>query len=499
MKKTMPVIAAAAFFAQFACAAENCRTWKVVYSSAEGPQGRALEILTERLTPHMLRENVAATQYVLPLECARPGATANAPLKDKKDAIIIGIPSENPVMREKLGEETPPDGGYLIRTGCENGANFAIIAGSTSESVLWGTFEFLDVTVPELEWMAVNDAHKLYAGTFFRMREIPASETVRRPQTPVRSVFAWGHVIDDYNETFRAMAKARFNRAIIWNKWQVVNAKEVVECAHGWGVKVYWGFAWGWGDGWEKTDVHNLGTLADAIVDEWQRVWKPMGGDGIYFQSFTETSLQDLNGRPIAEAVTELVNMVSARIRAEAPGIDIVFGLHANSIRRPGATDAVAKTADGIEILWENCGGFPFGDHGSGPDTAFCDKILAMPQRTGLSWKAQLRLDWAHWAEPCGPYMLGCAGARATRRDNASAAYRHAFFDEQWLNQGKTAYDFVRHVREATKPPVEFNAVAEYAAPYSFTTHCQAELFWSTADSWEEIVHRARRRAAPEW
>ena len=217
-----------------------------MYSSAEGPQGRALELLTERLTPHLLRDHVVATQHVLPMECVRPGAAANALLAGKKDAIVVGIPSENPVLKEMLAGATPPDGGYIIRTGCDNGANTVLIAGSTPESVLWGTFEFLDVVVPDLEWNAVNDAHKLYAGTFFRMKAIPSFEVSRRPQTPVRSVFAWGHVIDDYRATFRAMAKARFNRAIIWNKWQVVNAREVVECAHSWGVKVYWCFAWGW-------------------------------------------------------------------------------------------------------------------------------------------------------------------------------------------------------------------------------------------------------------
>ena len=58
---------------------------------------------------------------------------------------------------------------------------------------------------------------------------------------------------------------------------------------------------------------------------------------------------------------------------------------------------------------------------------------------------------------------------------------------------------FVRHMRAGQKKPVEFNGVAEYTPPYGFTTQCQAELFWSTEDSWEEIMRRARARARPEW
>ena len=43
------------------------RDWKVVYGSAEGPQGKALEVLTEAAGP-ILRDHRTSTSYVLPLE-----------------------------------------------------------------------------------------------------------------------------------------------------------------------------------------------------------------------------------------------------------------------------------------------------------------------------------------------------------------------------------------------------------------------------------------------
>lgn len=51
-------------------AAANMRggTWKVVYSSAEGPEGRALQLLTERIGSYVLREGYLSTVFVLPLE-----------------------------------------------------------------------------------------------------------------------------------------------------------------------------------------------------------------------------------------------------------------------------------------------------------------------------------------------------------------------------------------------------------------------------------------------
>ena len=473
-------------------------TWKVVYSSAEGPEGRALETLTERLGPYFLRDGHLATAMVLPLE-----KDGGEPVKGKRDMIVVGVPSENATLRRYLGVEgcgLRVEGGYLIRTFNERGRNIVLIAGDTPEAVLWATFDFLDVVAPTLE-SEMSSQHGRYAGTFFRAEKIPEYECRRAPQTSVRSIFSWGHVVDDYRATFREMARARFNRAILWNDQQVVNARDVVECAHSWGVKVYWGFSWGWTLSGKDAEGLDFGKLADDIVAEWRRMWKPMGGDGIYFQSFTETSKREIGGRSIPEAVTELVNAVAARIRAEAPGTDIVFGLHSNSMKRDGAEAAIAKTDPTLEILWENCGGFPFWETNGKvkpPDVAFCDRILALNPSVGLAWKAQLRMDWKNYVPPAGPFMLGCAGERLLARDRAVTVPRYASFDEDWILNGRLAYDFVRHFRAGPHPPKELNAVAEYNPPFGFATHCQAELFWSSEDPWEEIAKRARMRARPE-
>ena len=470
-------------------------TWKVVYSSAEGPEGRALEVLTERMGTHLLREGHLATPMVLPLE-----KDGGEEVDTKRDIIVIGRLSQNATLRKCLKVEDVPQGGYFVKTMHESGRNVVLLAGDTPEAVLWAVFDFLDVIAPTLE-AKMSGMHGRYAGMFFRGGRIPAFACRRTPQTPVRSVFSWGHVVDDYRASFREMSRARFNRAILWNDQLVVNAREVVECAHSWGVKVYWGFSWGWTlSGNDGRDL-DFGKLADDIVAEWRRKWKPMGGDGIYFQSFTETNKREIGGRSIPEAVTELVNAVAARIHTEAPDVDIVFGLHANSMKREGAGVFIAKVDPSLEILWENCGGFPFWEaegRASSPDVEFCDRILALNPSVGLAWKAQLRIDWGNYVPPAGPFVLGCAGERIRDRDRAVTAPRQWSFDEEWIKNGANAREFIRHVRAGKCPPKEFNAVAEYNPPYSFATHCQAELFWNSDDAWEEIAKRARMRARPE-
>ena len=467
-------------------------TWKVIYSSAEGPEGRALEVLTKRVGTHFLREAHFATPFVLPLE--KDGGPR---VDTKRDAIVIGVPAQNATLKALLDGKVVPAGGYLIKTLHKEGRNVVVIAGDTPSAVLWGVFDFLDVIVPDLE-VRMAGTHGGYVGTFFRGKNIPTFEYATAPETPVRSAWMWGHVINDYNDSFREMARARFNRAIIWNDRQIVNAKQVVECAHSWGIEIYWGFHWGWGIPFN--DISKIDELSDSIVDEWRRIWRPMGGDGIYFQSFTETNAQEMGGRLIADIVTELVNKTAKKIHAESPDTDIIFGLHASSIHKKGATEAIARTDPSLEILWEDCGAFPFHDGGLSPKMiSYCDKILALTPTVGFCWKAQLRIDWGHFRRPlAGPFMLGCAGEKLTERDRAITLPRHAPLDEYWIKNGKWAYDFVRHVREGKHQPKEFSAVAEYNPPYSFATFCQSELFWSTKDSWEEIARRARARARPE-
>ena len=74
-------------------------TWKVIYSSAEGPEGRALEVLTKRAGTYFLREDYFATPFVLPLE--KDGGKI---VDTKRDAFVIGVPEKNATLRVLLGE-----------------------------------------------------------------------------------------------------------------------------------------------------------------------------------------------------------------------------------------------------------------------------------------------------------------------------------------------------------------------------------------------------------
>ena len=485
---------AEAVFTGKANANERGGAWKVVCGEPSGPELKAIEVLTQYLTPILLREGHLSTFPVLPVEY--PGG---ARVEGKRHAVLLGVPSKNRALARYVKPSEVPEGGYLIRTLHEQGGhNLAIIAGSNPSAVLWGMFEFLDVTVPELTSRIAPGEAQRYHGEFFRAAKVPTFSRATAPETKVRSVFSWGQVIDNYERTFRELARMRFNRVLLWNDQRVLNAREVVESAHSWGIEVYWGFSWGWTLSGSREAKIDFDRLIDGIVDEWRRIWKPMGGDGIYFQSFTETSLKTIGGRPIPETAVELVNQVTKRIRAEEPNKAIVFGLHSNSMRLPGAMAALRKVDPTVEILWENCTiTLPYWEsHGRDfpPDYSFCDRVLANNAKIGFAWKSQLRMDWKHYVKPAGPFVLGCAGEAAYRRDREVVEALFGGYDEDWLVNGVKAWEHIRHLRSQKKPPEEFNAVVETHPPYAFATWCQAELFWNSSDSWEEVQRRVRQR-----
>ena len=471
----------------------RARDWKCVYSSVEGPQGKALKILTETVTQHTMRDHQTTTPHVFAME--KDGTSIE---RAKKHRIVVGMPSENTTLAKYLKPGDVPKGGYLIRTVSENGCHSILIAGDTPEAVLWGVFDFADVALHEIAMKGLGD--KLSLGRqvrlehVFSIRNMPEYERRCEPENEVRSLFTWGYMIDDYRSFFREMARARLNRIIVWNKYPPVNSDAVVREAHDWGIKVYWGFAWGWQHNMcANSPTRDLSKLADDIVAEWRSVWKPLSGDGIYFQTFTEQEREDINGRSIASMAVGVVNAASRRIHAESPDTDIVFGLHAMSVKNRLAE--IEQTDRNIEILWEDCGGFPYHEETGNPDAGFVMKVTDTLRPVGLVWKCQLRQDWTCWAHQAGPFMLGEAGEWALVRDRAVAKPLHRAFDSDWIRRGRIAYDHLKAIRSAGRKVKELNVVTEYNPPFAFSTLLQTEMFWSTKEPYETLLDRALRRA----
>ena len=224
----------------------RAREWKCVYSSVEGPQGKALKILTETVTKHTMRDHQTTTPHVFAME--KDGTVIE---RAKKHRFVVGMPSENRTLAKYLKPGDVPKGGYLIKTVSEGGSHSVLIAGDTPAAVLWAVFDFADIALHEIAMKGLGDkqpvGRQVRLEHVFSIRNMPEYERRCGPENEVRSLFTWGYMMDDYRMFFREMARARLNRIIIWNKYPPINSDAIVKEAHDWGVKVYWGFAWGWG------------------------------------------------------------------------------------------------------------------------------------------------------------------------------------------------------------------------------------------------------------
>lgn len=460
------------------------RDWEILYSSTNRIELNALALLYAETGDRILRDQDFYALHTL--ACRK--ADRNLP---EKNAVIIGTLKGNPILRSFIREDEIPPHGFRIRTAVNpehTDKQLLLIAGAGSSEVLYGVTTFLDDMIPSL-LPKDGDGVRSICGLF--QEPFPDMDFADAPQTLVRSVFTWGHPIGAYREYFKNLARLKFNRVYLWNEYPPVNAAEVMEEAHGWGIEVFWGFAWGWSTCCGQTDLNNLEGLSDAIVNEWRTVWSRLPGDGIYFQSFTELKADRIGGHSVAESVTELVNMTASRILAERPDQKIVYGLHALSVR--DRIDIIAGTDSRLEILWEDCGGFPYRinipDDGE-RDWRFTRALLAQGRSMGLVFKCQLVQKWADFAHQSGPYIEGRNGAGMMCHDIAVTTPLWRFYDALWLEKGLTAWELAKMIHDEGGLRVEMNLAAQLNGPVRLPTALTAELFWSTAVPYSEILRK---------
>ena len=479
--------------------ADGLPKWKVVCGTTDGLEGRAAELLTSDLGDILLREPGVYATHVLPVWTAACDPATNG------NALIVGTLRDNPALTRYVRPDEIPAGGYRVRTVAEADRDLVVIAGDSPRAALWGTADFLLYGLSALRPDLGNNL-SYYADVFLRGGNrlgvfgdrTNSYDVARAPQTKVRSIFTWGHPIDDFRAYVRNMARLRLTRLYIWNNHPVVNAREIVDYAHSWGIEVYWGFSWGWTtrcrDNW-KRDTEEL---AREVLDDWRRTWRDVPGDGIYFQTFTECPDTPLDGgESIAARAVRLVNRVAREMRREKPSQRIVFGLHASGVR--DHLKEIAATDPALEILWEDTGYFPYNAGGivdgrpltEAEGAALTRRVLTNDARpVGIVWKFQMIQDWTNWTYQEGPFVLGVASSKTADADVRIQSEIWENFTEPWVTRYREAHAAARMIH-ALGDGVEMNMAAQLNGPLRFPTILVAELFWSSEESADVVFRRA--------
>ena len=463
--------------------------WQIVYNDYNGVEANAVKFLSGELCGALAREGGVYTLYVIPCIGER-----NRDLT--KNAIIVGVYDRSETIKKYVGVDEVAENGWLVRSVKENGVTLIIITAKKKKNLYFAATSFTD----EFMLKFAPKVGNLTKPTAFFEFEIGEHTLAIEPETETRSVFTWGHPINDYREYVRSVARLKINRIICWNDYAPLNAREIVDYAHNYGVELVWGFAWGWIDGCGKVaDISDerLCELKEQIIERYEREYAGISEDGIYFQSFTEVWGETLGGRRISEAVVKLVNETSAALWEKYPDLKIIFGLHAISVKNH--LDDIEKTDRRIEILWEDFGAFPSEYKPAYDKKEFdelvetTEKILALRggEKVGFLFKGFITLDWTRFKYQSGTFVLGENGKAVEESDYKLRSDAWRVFQAGWIAYGNRALEIARLINERSHGKAEIGLCGCFDGGVWAAEAIGAEIIVDPSREYSQIVNIA--------
>ncbi len=375
--------------------------------------------MTKQATDIVYSEISSLVNYVLPAK-----AFSELTESDKSDynLILIGSVFSNNIFAELIsrGDINVPQSeesyAIYVGKGISSDTQIIAIAGRDECGILYGCMDFCNKYCGNVIHKNGDIWNEAFFDTLFE-RELNPFKISCSPAVRTRAIWTWGHVIYDYRNFFKNMARLRLNEVVIWNDHLPLNASEVVECAHSFGIKLIWGFAWGWGtdctDILEKLSDESLKKIKEDVIRTYKEEYLKTACDGIYFQSFTELHSDVVDGKCVAETVVKLVNETSAELFEITPDLHIQFGLHATSVKNN--LDYIKKVDERVHIVWEDCGSFPYNYYADDVSdfentyklTQELTNLRGKNEKFGAVFKGMPKLDWTRFEHFSSSYILG--------------------------------------------------------------------------------------------
>lgn len=389
--------------------------------------------------------------------------------------------------------------GYALRVQDDT----VVIAGQDEHGVLYGCVDLFQVYAVRFSYPQDD---RYYIDLF--ESPLPDYAYTSYPAVTDRGIWTWGHVIYDYRRFLENMVQLKLNTLILWNDHAPVNARELVDYAHACGIRLFWGYAWGWDTDCMAAAEAVTESSAQAILRTYEAEYADLGGDGIYFQSFTELHDREVNGESVAEAVTRLVDQTARLIWSKHPELELQFGLHATSVREDLA--CIRQVDPRIRILWEDCGAFPFSYYPS--DLQGYDETLDFVRRVatlrgegdrfGVVTKGFTKLDWSAFHHAEGPMYIGVS---SPRRRRALAMRKEPIWRHQqayWLTNADKAREVVRCLSELKDrdlyiTPLVEDGLLEERIPFPVALF--AEMLWDRTTPLDRLIQEVALRDSVEF
>lgn len=246
--------------------------------------------------------------------------------------------------------------------------------------------------------------------------------------------------------------------------------------------------------------MNNLDALRKEIVEVFLRDYDK-AGDGIYFQSFTEMQEDHIGDTLVAEAVSEFVNAVSHDLFELRPDLHIQFGLHASSVKNH--MEYIARVDERVEIIWEDCGSFPYHYLPAVKDEKefeealeFTDEIINLRENGAnrFVYKGMMTMDWTKFVHQSGPYIMGVSSEELQKSDIEMLKPIWKSFQGEWLISGKYVYALTKHIAARTGGNVNMNIAGALDGGIWFTEALCAQIMWNCDEAYEEILEKVGKR-----
>lgn len=451
-----------------------------------GLQKKALEVLTEFLLDYTFEYPVCFS------------GKDSVDLRDYR-CIYIGTKENNPYIREHSRAELTHEEAYDIKVEKES----ILIEGSDDAGVLYGCVDFYNHYLVKHEFPD-DDRYRIN----FLEGELPDFSYSSHPAVKNRGIWTWGHVIYDYRNFMDHMVKLKMNTIIVWNDFVPVNGAELVKYAHACGIKVIWGYAWGWDTDCSKISTEQVGACSEEIFKKYEKEYAGLGGDGIYFQSFTELNGEKIGDVLIAEAVTAFVNKTAAYFFEKYPQLELQFGLHATSVKEK--LSYISQVDPRIRIVWEDCGAFPFSYIPSDVDRfqetkEFVGKITGLrgqEDRFGVVTKGLTKLDWSAFEHLAGPIHMGVS-SKWMKENRISRKHKiWKYLQAYWLVNADKAYEMTRLMAEAKQGDLYVTALVEdgmFEETIMYPVALFSEMLWSCDREIGEMMSQVALREYVEF
>lgn len=464
------------------------------------------------LTPHQMTETVRCASYdlfgivdaYLPYPLAISDENEFDVAQHDENLIILGTQGNGTLCKSLavsgfFAPETHREG-YSICIAAspyKEGRQIIVLCGADDAGLLYAVHAFdMRYLRDVCRYHGYHYNHRFAAFT----EQMPVWEYRSYPKIDRRGIWTWGHAIYDYRGYFRHMSALGMNHLVVWNDVVPLNAKEVLAEAHKRGIQIFWGFSCSWGETVNPGDPHDLEKWTARVLDTYTREYAPLGGDGVYFQAFTETSEKQMGGKPISELVTDWANAICDALHTVEPSLDIEFGIHATSIG-----DAY-KTLSGIDpevaVMWEDCGAFPYAydpanNANSGDAIAYTEKLLSLhgqDTRFAAVLKGFTVLNWSCFSHYHGPIVLGEAPQSFLCERTKEKQFTWQYARPYWMQQAETLKAYFRVVAESGIRETTVTALIEDGM-FECTIDPCAVLFAALLWDWDQETDLLRRMA----